>query len=159
LLLAILVLTAGAAIGQPDASGLPQSPLRIIGTVRAPNGPAEGVRVLLELRDMRNRAPEYFAETRTDQAGHFEFDISQFNWPEYGIELIIISPRYVQTGKIVRAGRAQMPVNVELEVEPGTVVRGVTVDGEGNPLPDVEIYAPVGQPQKSDAEGKWEVFG
>ncbi|MBX3729255.1 MAG: carboxypeptidase regulatory-like domain-containing protein [Candidatus Sumerlaeia bacterium] len=163
LVLGWLVLVAGA--GAQDLSGLagddevPRNPIRVDGIVRGPMGPAEGVRVLLELSDMRIRRPIAWLETRTDTAGEFSFDLSPWDLPEYGMEFNTVSRRFIETIRIVRVRRGELPASVELEVQPGSVARGLVVDEEDKPLEGVQIRAPGVRRQTSDEEGQWESFG
>lgn len=164
-LLVALALVAGAAAQtlplEPETEQDPalKNALRVTGVVRGPTGPAEGVQILLELSDMRIRRQVAFLQARTDSAGMFEIDLSAHDMPRYGLQFNTSSVRYMETRRILQHDRADFPVHIELEVQPGTVARGTVKDDEGNPLEGVFISAPDVRGAQSDAHGNWEVFG
>ncbi|MEQ8820421.1 MAG: carboxypeptidase-like regulatory domain-containing protein [Sumerlaeia bacterium] len=150
----------GAGAQPPDGGEGEQPRLRVEGLVSGPEGPAAGVRVLLELSDMRIRRQVAFLETVSDDTGRFRFDLSEHDMPVFGLQFNTVSPRFQESLEIIEASRAEMPVRVELAVQPGAVAQGIVTDSEGTPLEGVEITSWAGvRPQVSDEKGEWEVFG
>src|SRR5690606_13469202 len=94
-----------------------------------------------------------------DTEGRFEFDLREHDFPEYGLEFITVSRRFVETTRIMVLRRSELPLELELEVQPGTIAQGIVTDEQGTPLPGVRISAPGVRQQESDSEGRWEVFG
>ncbi len=133
--------------------------MRVTGIVRGPAGPAEGVQVLLELSDMRIRRQVAWLQARTDTEGFFEIDLSSHDMPNYGLEFNTVSIRFMEARRIVIHKREEFPVHIELEVQPGTVARGIVTDDQGKPLEGVTILAPGVRTQTSGENGEWESFG
>ncbi|MCB2153449.1 carboxypeptidase-like regulatory domain-containing protein [bacterium] len=138
---------------------LEQTRYRVDGTVRGPAGPAEGVTVHLEVSDMRIRRQVGYLQTHTDTEGMFTFDLSEYDFPQLGLEFYTVSPRFIEGLKIEVVNREDLPLSLELNLQPGTMARGTVHDTEGNPLPEVYIQAPGIRPQQSDEDGDWECFG
>ncbi|MDX2176788.1 MAG: carboxypeptidase-like regulatory domain-containing protein [Candidatus Sumerlaeia bacterium] len=166
LLALLLALWACAAPAQDlriedlnDEFAAPENPLRADGSVRTADGPASNVQVILEVTDMRIRRQVEVLRTRTDANGEFSFDLSKFAIPRFGLQFNTRSPRFVEALKIVRADSAELPVRVDLVVEPGAAATGTVRDRGGNPLEGVSISAPGMSGSTSERGGAYEFFG
>jgi hypothetical protein len=131
----------------------------VTGTVRGPDGPAGGVRVLLDVRNMAFRRPDLSLETRTDPSGRFRFELGEFRAARIGLDLRAHSPRYRYYTKIEEIDEVALPFDFDVLLEPGVLARGRVVDEEGNPLPDVVISHQLMPFHNSLPDGTWEVFG
>lgn len=136
-----------------------ESPLRVTGTLRGVTGPAEGVLVYLELTDMRIRRPIASFHARTDTSGFFEFDVSNYEMPRYGLEIQTTSRRHADFLRIEIVPRDEMPYHFDVRLQPGALLRGVVMDEEGEPLEDVFVGGSRLRTQRSERDGEWEIFG
>lgn len=145
---------------QQDDSTAPTNPYVANGRVVTATGQAApGVQVLLEISDMRIRRPIASDQTRTDSRGEFSFDLSAYDIPTLGLEFMVDSPRYQPRIKIIEVPQGELPVEVELPVEPGTLARGTVRSADGKPLEGVRVSFPGGRPRQSDENGEWEAWG
>lgn len=167
-LLAALALAATPGLRAQDLSELGRTaeemeednPFRLTGSVRGPQGPAEGVQLYLELRDMRDRRPFTTLTARTNSEGRYSFDLSRWSSvPEFGMEVVAVSPRFVQSSQILRRSRTELPAALDFDLVPGSSVRGVVVDVDGQPLEGVLIQGGSLRPSRSDERGEWEMNG
>lgn len=136
-----------------------ENPYRFDGSVMSADGPATNVEVLLEITDMRIRRQVGFERTRTDANGEFSFDLTRFETPELGLQFNTVSPRFIETMKIMRVRWEELPGRVDLEVEPGVVATGKVVDYVGNPIKGAKLEAPRIRQATTNDKGEFEVFG
>ncbi len=136
-----------------------ENPYRFDGTVSSADGPATNVEVLLEITDMRIRRQVGFERTRTDANGEFSFDLTRYESPELGLQFNTVSPRFVESMKILRVRWEELPGRIDLTVEPGIVATGRIVDYFGNPIKGAKLEAPRIRQGTSDEKGRFEVFG
>ncbi len=135
------------------------SPCRATGVVMGPEGPAEGVTVMLELIDMGVRRQYAYLQAHTDSQGYFSIDLSAYERPRIAIQFNTVSVRYIESMQIVETAWNELPLYVELHVQPGTLARGVVRDEDGNPLEGVQVYGTNVRQQESNEDGEWESFG
>lgn len=136
-----------------------ENPHRFDGSVMSEDGPATNVEVLLEITDMRIRRQVGFERTRTDANGEFSFDLSRYETQELGLQFNTVSPRFIETMKIMRVRWEELPGRVDLEVEPGIVATGRVVDWFGNPIKGAKLEAPRVRQATTNEKGEFEVFG
>lgn len=132
---------------------------RVDGSVMSDDGPATNVEVLVEITDMRVRRQVDKLRTRTDENGEFSFDLRKFEAPELGLQFNTVSPRFVETMKILRIRWEELPGRMDLVVTRGAVATGKIFDVLGNPISGAKIGAPGIRTATSGKEGEFEVFG
>jgi hypothetical protein len=137
----------------------PKNPLRLDGTVTGPNGPASNVTVLLEVTDMRIRRQVDYQRTRTNADGAFSFDLSRYDIPHFGLQVNTLSPRFMEAMRIVKPRREELPVTLDLRVEPGAAVEGIVVDEKGDPVKNAFVDNPGRRSARSGEDGRFEIFG
>ncbi len=159
LLLCLLLVYPFASPGR--AQPAEASPPAATGRVLTEEGtPADQVTVYLEITDMRIRRPIDRLETRTDLTGRFSFDLSDHRAvPRLGLEFSTSSPRFQDHYRIVQVDQEELPLEVELTLRLGTVVRGRIIDGKGDPLEGVEVSARGARPVYTEADGAFELVG
>ncbi len=151
---------------QPTSQGLEDTALPaeeerfvIRGTAMGPSGPAENVRVFLELRLSGDRLPSVFQEARSDVQGEFSFDLSAVSGTDYAVEFYTDSYRYQMSRHFKRLNRFELPYQFQLSLSPGVVLRGVVVDEDGNPVEGVSISGKELVSKKTNRKGEFEVTG
>lgn len=156
LVLLPLLLVCGVAFGQQEGRGLV-----VQGKLTTTDGAVpSGVTVLLEITDMRVRHQVGYADTRSMMDGTFSFNLDKYgDVPEFGLQINTVSPRYREAIKLVIVKAEEFPVKVELELTPGSVVKGKVFDDEGNPIPEVEISSSGVRPVKTNGAGEYELYG
>ncbi|MDX1970908.1 MAG: carboxypeptidase-like regulatory domain-containing protein [Candidatus Sumerlaeia bacterium] len=144
-----------------EDTALPAEEERFVirGTAMGPSGPAENVRVFLELRLSGDRLPSVFQEARTDVQGEFTFDLSAVSGTDYAVEFYTDSYRFQMARHFKRLNRFELPYQFQLSLSPGVVLRGVVVDEEGNPVDGVTISGKELVPKKTNRKGEFEVTG
>lgn len=166
LALAAALLGAAAAPAQDlrddllnDEFAAPENRFRLDGTVTGPNGPASNVTVLLEITDMRIRRQVDYQRTRTNADGAFSFDLSRYDIPQFGLQVNTLSPRFMEAMRIVKPHREELPVSLDLRVEPGAAVEGIVVDENGEPVKNAFVDNPGRRSARSGEDGRFEIFG
>lgn len=101
------------------------------GVVIGPNGPIAGARV--SITSDLNQRERYFAET--DAEGRFRF--AGLVVPKQYV--IVSAPGFALRVQEVELSRA-LPV-VSIQLGAGWTLRGRVIDDQGNPIPEVDVYA------------------
>ncbi len=122
--------------------------------------PAANVTVMIEVFDKRVRRQVGYDSTRSDVAGEFVFDLEKYaDAPELALQFNTQSPRYRQALRIVEIKNEEFPCAVELQLEPGSVGRGVVVDPKGNPIEGASVATEGSITVETNAQGIFEIFG
>jgi len=132
---------------------------RVDGSVVSEDGPATNVEVLVEVTDMRVRRQIDTLRTRTDENGEFSFDLRRFEAPELGLQFNTVSPRFIETMKILRIRWEELPGRMDLVVTRGAVATGKITDVLGNAVAGARVGGAGIRTATTDKSGNFEVFG
>jgi peroxiredoxin/protocatechuate 3,4-dioxygenase beta subunit len=134
-------------------------PAVVRGTVVDPAGPVAGATILVEVTDMARRRIVFQTRARTDIEGRYEADLSPVEASRLGIQVNVLSPRHEEGMKIEITDRASLPVEIPVEVKPGSSVKGhVRTDG-GDPVAGAHVEVPYVRPTKSEFDGFYTILG
>ncbi|CAN5273772.1 hypothetical protein BH09SUM1_BH09SUM1_05450 [soil metagenome] len=156
-IIALLIIVLGTLprIAAADSSRL------VNGKLNGPDGiPAAFVTVLLEVTDNRIRRQIAYDRTTSGVDGTFTFDLSQHaDVPSFYLQFNTLSPTYTQQEKLVKVAAEEFPLRVDIDLTPGSSVKGRVLDENGKPVAGAMLRMGGLRDVKSDDSGNYELLG